>query len=182
MALSASAGCWGRGHGGDFDHFDQSIPVLADAGVSASPDGGDTLGSGRAAPAATDPLHVRANASVTVPFGEVGFVVTANGRGGYRVTWVDTAGAGRRYHGSIYDDGSFTQILHEGMQYAVADAGRLDFESAPGAGQSGYVDFVSSVDPIVVDVLDGESDGTIYYVDGNGVTRSVPTPATFTSP
>jgi hypothetical protein len=185
----ALAGCSGGRHehpggfvGGSFPAIDLAVSLPADAGAFSTDGGVYTLGSGRAQPGATTPLHVLANASIAVPAGQVGFAVTADGQGGYRVTWVDTAGANRRYHGSIFDDGTFSQITSIGMQYASANGGRLDFESAPGAGQEGYVDFVSSVDPIVVDALVGASGGAIFFVDGSGLTRAVATPATLTSP
>jgi hypothetical protein len=163
---------------------DFAVPVY-DSGAppqQLADGGGDLLGSGRAQPMTTAPLHIQANASINIPPGQVGFAVTADGLGGYRVAWVDTASANRRYHGSVFDDGTFSQISAVGMQYATANGGRLDFESAPGAGSEGYVDFVSSVDPIVVDGLVGASGGTLFYVDAGGLTRAVPTPATFTSP
>lgn len=168
--------------GGDLPAVDLAVPSLADAAPPSGDGGADFLGSGRAQPAASMPLHIQANASISIPPGQVGFAVTADGLGGYRVAWVDTAGANRRYHGSIFDNGSFSQISSVGMQYATANGGRLDFESAPGAGTAGYVDFVSSVDPVVVDALNGSGGSALYYVDTSGLTRAVATPATFTSP
>jgi hypothetical protein len=180
-------GCSERGGGGGwgegFPAPDLAVPSLGNGGTPAPDDGGASfLGSGRAQPAATAPLHVLANASINIPAGQVGFAVTADGLGGYRVAWVDTAAANRRYHGSVFDAGTFSQITTVGMRYATANGGRLDFESAPGAGSSGYVDFVSSVDPIVVDALNGKNGSALFYVDTSGVTRGVATPATFTSP
>jgi hypothetical protein len=145
-------------------------------------DGGSNLGSGRGRPADSTPLHVNAGGSVTVPDGQYGFTVTANGQGGYRVAWVDAAGAGLRYHGSIFIHGSFEQVSSTGMNYATASGERLDFESQPGAGQLGYVDFVSSSDPITLDVLAGAQPGTIWYDDLNDFAQTIVTPATFTSP
>src|SRR5690242_4404308 len=34
--------------------------------------------------------HVLAGASTSLPAGAIGYLVTANGQGGYRVTWTDT--------------------------------------------------------------------------------------------
>ncbi len=141
-----------------------------------------TLGSGRARPADQSAEHVLAGGSVTIPDGEYGFTVTANGQGGYRVAWVDAAGVGLRFHGSVFVHGSFSQISSTGMNYATATGERLDFESEPGAGALGYVDFVSSTDPITVDALAGSQDGTLWFVDPSGTTDTAPTPATFTSP
>jgi hypothetical protein len=185
-----AAGCFGGGGDGDGWGsrpppwlFDQAAPTPSDGGAPAPDDGGGALlGSGRAQPAAGAALHVRANASIYFPDAQTGFTVTANGNGGYRVAWVDNAGANRRYHGSVFVAGTFAQISSMGMEYAIANGGRLDFQSAPGAGAVGYVDFVSSVDPIVVDVLDGSRDGQLWYVGSDGVTYTVPTAATFTSP
>jgi hypothetical protein len=184
--MALVAGCMGREDGGrgweNSGAYDQAAPQPTDGGASTFADGGDTLGSGRGEPSATTPLHLLPNAPVDFNEGQTGFAVTADGKGGYRVAWVDAAGADRRYHGSIFCAGTFSQITSVGMQYATATGNRLDFQSQPGAGTEGYVDFVSSVDPIVVDVLDGANAGTLSYTDGNGVMQSAPTPATFTSP
>jgi hypothetical protein len=163
---------------------DLAVAYPADSGTPADDGGGTTttLGSGRARPADQTPLHVAAGADVTVPNGSYGFTVTANGGGGYRVAWVDTAGAGLRYHGSVFVHGGFSQISSTGMNYASATGERLDFESRPGAGTLGYVDFVAATDPITVDVLAGAQGGTFFYTDGNGVAQTAGTPATFTSP
>jgi hypothetical protein len=165
--------------------YDLSVPPGPTDLAARRDDGGGTttnLGSGRARPADSTPLHVNAGGSVTVPDGQYGFTVTANGQGGYRVAWVDATGAGLRYHGSIFIHGSYSQVSSTGMNYATANGERLDFESQPGAGQLGYVDFVSSSDPITVDVLAGAQLGTLYYDDVNDVTQTILTPATFTSP
>jgi hypothetical protein len=180
----ALVGCAAREHDEWGYVPDLAAPVAQDAGAPPSPgDGGAALlGSGRAQPAATTARHILANASIDIPPGQVGFAITADGQGGYRVAWVDTAGANRRYHGSVFVAGSFSQLSSVGMQYVMATGERLDFQSAPGAGTTGYVDFVTSVDPITVDGLVGSSDATLFYVDGSGVARSVATPATLTSP
>jgi hypothetical protein len=185
VAALLVAGCHGRGEGrggGGFEPQDFGVSLPGGGNLPPLGDGGDTLGSGRTEPPATTALHVAPDAALTVGTATVGFVVTANGRGGYRVAWVDTAGAGRRYHGSVFCNGTFGQIASVGMQYAGAVGNRLDFESAPGSGTSGYVDFVSSVDPIVVDALNGAAASTIYYFGTQGGIGSVAAPATFTSP
>jgi hypothetical protein len=163
---------------------DLSMPMPADL-AGAPGDGGNgtsSLGSGRARPADQTAQHVQAGGAVTVPDGQYGFTVTANGQGGYRVAWVDTVGAGLRYHGSVFVHGSFSQISSTGMDYATASGERLDFESQPGAGTLGYVDFVTSTDPITVDVLAGAQPGTIWYPDATGTITATTTPGTFTSP
>jgi len=172
---------------------DDTVPFVPDLSVPSGPadlasannDGGTaptTLGSGRARPADQTAQHVQANGSVTVPDGDYGFTVTANGQGGYRVAWVDAANVGLRFHGSIFVHGSFSQIQSTGMNYATATGERLDFESQPGAGSLGYVDFVSSTDPITIDVLAGSQPGSIWFPDGSGTTTATTTPGTFTSP
>jgi hypothetical protein len=143
---------------------------------------GSTLGSGRARPADQTARHVLAGGSVTVPNGQYGFTVTANGQGGYRVAWVDAALVGLRFHGSIFLHGSFSGVTSTGMNYATANGERLDFESMPGAGQLGYVDFVASSEPITIDVLAGSQPGSLWYSDDNGAMQTTPAPATFTSP
>jgi hypothetical protein len=162
---------------------DLSVPAVPDLSGSPGDGGGPAtnLGSGRARPADRTALHLLANGSATVPNGQFGFTVTANGQGGYRVAWVDAAAVGLRFHGSIFVHGSFSQVSSLGMSYATAAGERLDFESQPGAGSLGYVDFVSSTDPITVDVLAGAQDGTLYFNAG-GIQQTAITPATFTSP
>src|SRR5579862_1089059 len=61
---------------------DLSMPVSPVDLAGASSDGGTgttPLGSGRARPADQPAAHVLAGASVTVPDGQYGFTVTANG-------------------------------------------------------------------------------------------------------
>src|SRR5262245_52466700 len=65
--------------------FDLAPRPQSDGGVPTG------LGSGRARPAASTPLHVGPNQSANVPDGEYGFTVTANGSGGWRVAWADAA-------------------------------------------------------------------------------------------
>jgi hypothetical protein len=173
------------------DVFIPETPDLAVASDLSQTDGppslpsGPGLGSGRARPpdqSAQATQHISPGASVSVPDQQYGFTVTANGQGGYRVAWVDAASVGLRFHGSVFVHGSFDQIQSVGMNYATASGERLDFESKPGAGTLGYVDFVSSTDPITVDALAGSQPGLFFFVDGNGTSTTTSTPATFTSP
>lgn len=185
VGVIALTGCWSQEEDDQFFPApDLSMPVAPVDLAGVSDDGGaaTSLGSGRARPADQTPQHVQAGGSVTVPDGQYGFTVTANGQGGYRVAWVDAANAGLRYHGSVFVHGSFSQISSTGMNYATANGERLDFESAPGFGTLGYVDFVTSTDPITVDVLAGAQPGTLWYPDGTGTTTATTTPGTFTSP
>jgi hypothetical protein len=184
------------GLGGCFWHSEDDVYIpqperdfameLPDLSTPANPsDGGmapTNLGSGRARPADQTARHVQAGGSVTVPNGQYGFTVTANGQGGYRVAWVDAALVGLRFHGSIFIHGAFSGVSSTGMNYATASGERLDFESQPGAGQLGYVDFVTTSDPITIDVLAGSQNGSIWYPDASGAAETSSTPATFTSP
>jgi hypothetical protein len=186
VGVIAFAGCFTQEEDDQFFPVpDLSMPTAPVDLAGASTDGGATmtsLGSGRARPADQPAAHVLAGGSLTTPDGQYGFTVTANGQGGYRVAWVDPSLVGLRFHGSVFVHGSFSQISSTGMNYATANGERLDFESAPGAGQLGYVDFVSSTDPITVDVLAGSQGGTIWFPDTNGTVTMTITPATFTSP
>src|SRR4051812_16621064 len=49
--------------------------------------------------------RVESNASAELPAGDLGFVITANGQGGYRVTWSDTYGSAAAFTGYITTDG-----------------------------------------------------------------------------
>jgi len=184
LGVICVTGCWNAVD----DVYIPETPDLAVAAIDLAQnptDGGPpstTLGSGRARPADQTPQNISPGASVTVPDGQYGFTVTANGQGGYRVAWVDAAGVGLRFHGSVFVHGSFDQLSSVGMNYATATGERLDFESKPGAGTLGYVDFVSSTDPITVDALAGSQPGLFFFVDGNNTSTTTSTPATFTSP
>jgi len=185
VGVIALTGCWSQEEDDQFFPLpDLSMPA-APADLAGAPSDGGTitsLGSGRARPADQTAAHVLAGGSVTTPDGQYGFTVTANGQGGYRVAWVDPDLVGLRFHGSVFVHGSFSQISSTGMSYATASGERLDFESQPGAGQLGYVDFVSSTDPITVDVLAGAQGGTIWFPDVTGTVTMTVTPGTFTSP
>src|SRR5437764_14251494 len=45
--------------------------------------------------------HVSAGAASELPAGDIGFVVTANGQGGYRLSWSDTPGSTAEFAGTI---------------------------------------------------------------------------------
>src|SRR4051812_17977397 len=104
--------------------------------------------------------RVRAGASAALPDGDLGYVVTANGQGGYRVTWTDTYGTTARFSGSISTDGSFDPAQLQKFSgyenlYLSDDLRTVYFDSVPGAALDG-VDVVSSTDPIYLDAtVDG---------------------------
>jgi hypothetical protein len=151
-------------------------------------------GSGRSAPPSTTPgYHVFANATTSIPGGKMGFLITANGTGGYRITWTDTLGSGAYFHGSAFSDTEFEQYSnYHGLQYLTpSGAGprglpnRLDFSSQAGSGVDG-LDLVAATDPIYVDLLiNGSSTGVqIYFTDAqtNQVSVATVNPVAFTSP
>jgi hypothetical protein len=132
--------------------------------------------------------HVIAGAGAEVPGGDLGYVVTANGAGGYRVAWTDTAGSLASFHGTITTDGEFdsSQLYALGGAYVTqAAANRVEFDSVPGANIDG-VDLVSSTDPIYVDArLEGSRSGFgIWFANAYTSTQhsSPYDPVAFTSP
>ena len=134
--------------------------------------------------------HVAANASSTLPAGDLGFVVTANGQGGYRITWSDTYGSAAHFSGVITTDGQFdpNQVAHYSGAESIAlssDLSTITFESTPGAALDG-VDLVSSTDPIYLDLfVDGARTGFgVYFTGGQSgqLLSSAYVPVAFTSP
>src|SRR4051794_9254516 len=51
--------------------------------------------------------HVLANANTSIPGGDIGFLVTANGQGGYALYWTDTAGSPAFFSGNVTTDVGF---------------------------------------------------------------------------
>jgi hypothetical protein len=157
--------------------------VAADPGYTGSPGGGHSGGGGTgpSGPAldAARPLgqaqmlgyRVQANASAELPAGDLGFVITANGQGGYRVTWSDTYGSAANFTGYITTDGYFDASQVRGYSGAEdislsADAGMVTFSSVPGSYVDG-VDVVSTTDPIYLDLrVDGARSGFGVYFTG----------------
>ena len=115
--------------------------------------------------------RVAANASAELPAGDLGFVVTANGQGGYRITWSDTYASAASFTGSLTTDGAFDPLQLHGYSGAEsvqlsADAGTVTFSSTPGSYVDG-VDLVSSTDPIYLDLrVDGSRSGFGIYFTG----------------
>jgi hypothetical protein len=132
--------------------------------------------------------HVSAGASSLVPDGEAGFVVTANGLGGYRVGWVGFDGAPSTFGGTITSDGPFDRpsILASGIdtQLTIAtDNSAIGFSAVTG-GSPEYVDFVPLQDPIYVDLRVDGAYGHIFFTgaDTGHVYQSSYNPVAFTSP
>ncbi len=115
--------------------------------------------------------RVQAGASAELPAGDLGFVVTANGQGGYRVTWSDTYGSAANFQGVITTDGYFDVNQVRGYSGAeniqIASYYRsISFSSTPGSYVDG-VDLVSSTDPIYLDLyVDGSRSGFGIYFTG----------------
>ncbi len=132
--------------------------------------------------------HVRPGAASEVPGDELGFVVTANGQGGYRIAWVALAGSTSSFTGSVSSDGvidpSSVTPLSGREQIAVqADGSAIDFSSVPQDTPDG-VDFVPSADPIYVDLRIDGAPAQIYFTgaDTSRVYLSQYNPVAFTSP
>ncbi|MCU1280922.1 MAG: hypothetical protein JWM53_4468 [bacterium] len=134
--------------------------------------------------------RVEANASAELPAGDLGFVITANGQGGYRVTWSDTYGSAASFTGYITTDGYFDGSQLRGYSGAEdiqlsADGGTVTFSSTPGSYVDG-VDVVSSTDPIYLDLrVDGSRSGFGIYFTGaesGAQLSSAYDPVAFTSP
>jgi len=134
--------------------------------------------------------RVEANASAELPAGDLGFVITANGQGGYRVTWSDTYGSAAAFTGYITTDGYFDPTQVRGYSGAEdiqlsADDSTITFGSTPGSYVDG-VDLVSSTDPIYLDLrVDGAQTGFGIYFTGaeSGAQLAADyNPVAFTSP
>lgn len=134
--------------------------------------------------------RVEANASAELPAGDLGFVITANGQGGYRVTWTDTYGSAATFTGTIWTDGYFDPSQLYGYSGAEdiqlsADQSTITFGSTPGSYVDG-VDMVSSTDPIYLDLqVDSARSGFgIYFTGGESgaLLTSDYNPVAFTSP
>lgn len=151
-------------------------------------------------PPATEPMvslgpqaypgyHVQANASTSLPAGAIGYLVTANGQGGYRVTWTDTEGSAAQFSGTITVDGTIdpsqTQGFSGNENLQFNGSNQLIFSSVPGAGVDG-VDLVSSTDPIYLEAdIEGSPQGVDIYFTGassGAVNISAVDPVAFTSP
>ena len=148
-----------------------------------SPDSAVPLG-----PRAELGYHVRAGAASEVPSGALGFVVTANGLGGYRIAWVAFDGSTQAFSGSVTSDGTIdptSVVPFSGREQIDLRPGgsELDFSSVPGAAADG-VDFVPSTDPIYVDLRVDGAPAQIYFTgaDTSRLYASELNPVAFTSP
>jgi hypothetical protein len=132
--------------------------------------------------------HVRAGADTAIPDGDIGYLITANGQGGYRLTFIDTAGSAAVFQGTITTDNAFdpngTQKFSGAEDVTFTAGDRIDFSGVPGASIEG-VDF-SSPDPIYIDVtVDGSHQGFGIFFTGarSGLVQEASfDPVAFTSP
>ncbi len=168
IAAVAAAGCG--------DHHDHGFANEPSAPIGARGEPG---------------YHVAAGAFAEIPGGDIGYLVTANGQGGYRLVWTDTAGSPAVFSGTVATDGTFdpNQLvnLNPGGNARVLLNGpsEIDFDSIPGATLDG-VDFVTSTEPIYVDALiDGSRvDVGIFFTGAitGALNVSGFDPVAFTSP
>jgi hypothetical protein len=159
------------------------LALLALAGCGPAPDSPNRLGlRGMLG------YHVRANAATAIPASDIGFAVTANGQGGYRIAWAAFVGSASTFSGSVTSDGVFDLNQIAGLsgreQITVTTDGReIDFSSVPNDQPDG-VDFVPSADPIYVDLLVDGGSGLVFFTgaDTGRVLQSSYDPVAFTSP
>lgn len=171
--------------------------VVYDPGYDPGPSGpaapprADLAGEPTASlgPTAYPGYRVLANGSASIPGGDIGYLVTANGQGGYRVAWTDTLNSPARFSGTITVDGTFDTRQTNGLSGAESltytAANQLAFDSVPGSNLDG-IDLVSSTDPIYLDALiDGSHVGVNIYFTGAHTAQLVNSaydPVAFTSP
>ncbi len=133
--------------------------------------------------------HVLAGANTAIPGGDIGYLVTANGQGGYALYWTDTAGSPAVFTGTVTTDRGFdpngtTKV--DGSENVVFTAvDRIDFSGVPGSGLQG-IQFVSQTDPVYFDLLVDQSHQSfgIYFTGAHSglVEDSFYNPVAFTSP
>jgi hypothetical protein len=140
-------------------------------------------------PQAYPGYRVLAGASSSIPSGDLGFLVTANGQGGYRLVWTDTLGSPSQFHGTVTTDGTFDMRQTQGFsgheQLTYSGVNQIAFSSVPGSAIDG-IDLVSSTDPIYVDaMIDGTHSGVALYFTGastGALVNSAYDPVAFSSP
>jgi hypothetical protein len=160
--------------------------VLCIAGCHVSPDNEPSAILGARAMSG---YHVLANGDTSIPSGDIGYLVTANGQGGYALYWTDTAGSPAFFQGSVTTDRGFdpnstvTVDGSENVTFTAAD--RIDFSGTPGSRVQG-VQFVSQTDPVYFDLtVDQSRQGFgIYFTGAHSrlVQDSFYNPVAFTSP
>ena len=114
-------------------------------------------------------VHVQANGTSGLPAGDIGYIVTANGQGGYRFAWTDTLDTAACFSGIITVQGTLDTAQTHGLSGAeelrFSNAGQLRFASVPGSALDG-VDLVSSSESVYLDAyIDGSLSVNIYFAD-----------------
>jgi hypothetical protein len=132
--------------------------------------------------------HVRAGAASEVPGDQVGFVVTANGQGGYRIAWVAFDGSTSTFSGTAASDGaidpqSIAPLSGREDITLDSDGKTLEFSSSATSAPDG-VDFVPATDPIYVDLRIDGAPAAIFFTgaDTSRLYQSGYNPVAFTSP
>jgi hypothetical protein len=177
LATLSSGGCIVVDHGGG--NADPTPPRADQAGEPTLSFGKDGYPGYR----------VLAGSTASIPSGDLGYLITANGAGGYRLVWTDTLGSAAEFHGTITADGGFDMRQTRGFSGAeeltYSAANQITFRSVPGRAVDG-VDLVSNTDPIYVEALiDGTRAGVALYFTGastGALVSSAFDPVAFTSP
>ncbi len=132
--------------------------------------------------------HVAAGAATQVPDGADGFVVTANGQGGYRIAWVAFAGSTSLFSAHVTCDTQFDPSSVQGLSgreqiTLAADATTIDAQSVAD-GTADVIDLVSLTDPIYVDLRTDGAAAPVYFTgaDTGRLLQSSFNPVAFTSP
>jgi hypothetical protein len=158
--------------------------LLAGCRVTADDEPAAVLGS-----RAMTGYHVLADAHTSIPGGDIGFLVTGNGLGGYALYWTDTAGSPATFSGSATTDVGFdpnqTTRVNGSEDVTFTSLQRIDFAGTPGDSLQG-VEFVSQSDPVYFDLtVDGSHQGFgIWFTGAKSrlVQESSYNPVAFTSP
>lgn len=132
--------------------------------------------------------HVRAGADSVLPADVAGFVVTANGLGGYRIAWSGFTGLAQLFTATVTSDGPFIPSSIVGLSgreriTLTTDNAQLDVQSAPDGTVEG-VDFVPLTEPIYVDLRIDGAPAPIFFTgaDSGRQRQSLYDPVSFTSP
>ncbi len=162
-----------------------ALSLLAGCVVHTGP-GGQSEPVVSLGPSAAPGYHVLANGSTVIPGGDIGYAFTANGGGGYQVSFTDTLGSASVFSGSLTTDGTFSQLLVTG-EVAIQQTApnELDFSGVPGSTLFSF-SAVSSTDPVYLSAnIDGSgSDVAIYFTGASTalVQTAAFNPVAFTSP
>ena len=131
-------------------------------------------------------LRVSAGSPASVPTGSDGYVISANGAGGYTLFWIDAANSPRCYSGTItvtgQIDASQTHPHGNSAPSLVLVDNQIAFASVP-QGVGDGVDFVSSSEPIYITALvDSQHAPDIFFEEPTLGSATTASPAAFTSP